>query len=155
MDVLVLLALSPRLTVPREVLLEKVWNGRLVEEGSVARCIAEIRAVLEDDAREPRFVETIPRRGYRLIVPVSGTGGSSGIPLWRIQFPFFALSVFLAAGLIFLGRRRRSGEKRTVTARPTHQRDWPGSGSRAMDRLLRVRRGLGVRGRQDHQTDPW
>jgi len=74
MDVLVLLAARPASTVLREEFLRQVWDGQFVDEASLARCVAEIRAALGDDAREPRYVETVPRRGYRLIAPVGNDG---------------------------------------------------------------------------------
>lgn len=51
-------------------LMHEVWPGRYVAETALARCVAELRHALEDDAHEPRYVETIPKRGYRLIAPV-------------------------------------------------------------------------------------
>lgn len=72
MDVLALLAARPSMTVTRECLVQRVWGGSLVDEASLAKCIAEIRAALGDDAREPRYIETVPRRGYRLIAPAGG-----------------------------------------------------------------------------------
>ena len=56
-----------------------VWDDEYVDDGSLARCIAEVRAALGDDAREPRYVETVPRRGYRLIAAV-GDGRVSAPP---------------------------------------------------------------------------
>lgn len=70
MDLLSLLASSPGRTVSRETILGTVWADSLVEEGGLSRCVSELRATLEDDARQPRYLETIPRRGYRLIARV-------------------------------------------------------------------------------------
>ena len=44
------------------------------------RCISELRRVFEDDAREPRIIETIPKRGYRLIAPVEPVNGTKESP---------------------------------------------------------------------------
>jgi DNA-binding winged helix-turn-helix (wHTH) protein len=69
-DVLACLAAYPGQVVSKDHLLAVVWNDRFVAESGVARCVAELRQVLADDARQPRVIETISKRGYRLIAPV-------------------------------------------------------------------------------------
>ena len=69
-DVLSCLAAQPGRVVTREQLLSVVWSDRFVAASGVARCMAELRQALADDARNPRIIETIPKRGYRLIAPV-------------------------------------------------------------------------------------
>lgn len=70
MEVLLRLAAEPGAVVSREVLLHDVWPRRMVNDEVLSRVIADLRAVLRDDAREARFIETIPKVGYRLIAPV-------------------------------------------------------------------------------------
>lgn len=70
MDVLVYLAADPGAVVTKEELLEAVWGGSFVEEGALSQAIHNLRKALGDDARQPRFIETIPKRGYRLVAPV-------------------------------------------------------------------------------------
>jgi len=70
MAVLVCLAEHAGEPVPKEKLLEKVWPDTFVTDDVLKGSIAEIRRVLEDDAKEPRIIETIAKRGYRLIAPV-------------------------------------------------------------------------------------
>ena len=57
--------------VPKNELLEVVWAGAVVTDNSLTHAIAQIRRVLRDDAREPRFVETAHVLGYRFIAPVT------------------------------------------------------------------------------------
>jgi len=64
-----LVAGAPRL-VTKEELLDGVWPEQIVEEAALTQRIKELRKLLGDDARSPRFIETVARRGYRLIVPV-------------------------------------------------------------------------------------
>src|SRR5690349_23408325 len=71
MDVLLRLAHAPGEVVPRQVLLDDVWPRRLVADEVLSRTIAELRTALGDDAREARYVETLPKVGYRLIAPVA------------------------------------------------------------------------------------
>src|SRR5271166_1037749 len=70
MAVLVCLAEHAGEPVPKEKLLEKVWPETFVTDDVLKGSIAEIRRVLEDDAKEPRIIETIAKSGYRLIAPV-------------------------------------------------------------------------------------
>ena len=73
MDVLLRLAAEPGVVVPRAVLLDDVWSRRLVADEVLSRTIGELRTVLGDDAREARYIETLPKIGYRLIAPVVTT----------------------------------------------------------------------------------
>jgi DNA-binding winged helix-turn-helix (wHTH) protein len=68
MDVLCMLAENFGQTVTREALLEKVWAGRPVVENVLSRIILALRGSLGDDARSPAFIETVHKRGYRLLV---------------------------------------------------------------------------------------
>lgn len=52
-------------------LVENVWEGRSLSQNSVAVVIADLRRALDDDSRSPRYIETIPKRGYRLLAPVA------------------------------------------------------------------------------------
>jgi len=70
MDMLVCLAARAGRPVTREDLFATVWSGRFVAESCVSRCVAELRQAFGDSARQPRIIETIPKRGYRLIAPV-------------------------------------------------------------------------------------
>jgi DNA-binding winged helix-turn-helix (wHTH) protein len=61
--------------VEQELLLTRVWPPkRVVGPGTLAVSVAELRRALEDDARAPRFIQTVHRRGYRFIAPVHGPG---------------------------------------------------------------------------------
>lgn len=71
MDVLVCLAEHVGKTVSKDEVFAAVWSGQFVTESALARCIAELRQTLGDDAHRPRFIETIPKRGYRLLMPVT------------------------------------------------------------------------------------
>ncbi|HSU44166.1 MAG TPA: LpqB family beta-propeller domain-containing protein [Casimicrobiaceae bacterium] len=70
MDVLLRLAATPGAVVSRQQLLDDVWPRRAVADEVLSRAIGELRTVLGDDAREARYIETLPKVGYRLIAPV-------------------------------------------------------------------------------------
>jgi DNA-binding winged helix-turn-helix (wHTH) protein len=69
--VLCALARTPGRLVTKNALLDLVWGHRFVTESVLKTAISELRAALGDDPREPRFIETVSRRGYRFIaVPI-------------------------------------------------------------------------------------
>jgi len=71
-QLLVMLLERPGELVTREEICQKLWStDTFVDfDRSLGTAINKIREVLEDSATEPRFVETLPRRGYRFIAPV-------------------------------------------------------------------------------------
>ena len=71
MAVLEELAREPGRVVTREDLHRTVWRDVIVTDDALHRCIRELRRLFGDDARSPAFIETISKRGYRLIAPVS------------------------------------------------------------------------------------
>jgi DNA-binding winged helix-turn-helix (wHTH) protein len=71
MDLLVCLAARAGRTVARQELATAIWPGQFVADSGLARCVAELRRALGDSARQPRIIETIPKRGYRLVAAVS------------------------------------------------------------------------------------
>lgn len=56
--------------VAEEQLLEAVWPGVFVQPEAIKGRLFEVRAALGDDSKAPRFIETVPRRGYRFIAPL-------------------------------------------------------------------------------------
>ena len=71
MEVLVYFATRPGEVVTREELERDVWRGALVGYDAVTNTVIKLRKALGDDARHPRFISTIPKKGYQLICPVS------------------------------------------------------------------------------------
>jgi DNA-binding winged helix-turn-helix (wHTH) protein len=89
--------------VSAEELTQAVWGGRALSPNSVAVVIADLRRALDDDARAPRYIETIPKRGYRLLVPVEAAQVAAPLPSRRIPGHLvvvaLALIAVVAAGL--------------------------------------------------------
>ncbi len=69
-DLLLLLAGRPGEVVTKDAILERLWGGRFVSESVLTRTMAELRRVLGDTARDSLVIETVPKRGYRLVAPV-------------------------------------------------------------------------------------
>src|ERR1700756_3235034 len=65
--VLCTLARTPGRLVSKNALLDLVWGHRFVTESVLKSAISEVRAALGDDPRQPRYIETVSRRGYRFI----------------------------------------------------------------------------------------
>ncbi len=126
MAVLVRLAGSGGRVVPREELLETVWNGRAVTDDALTVAVHDLRKALGDRPSAPRFVETIPGRGYRWLVPVRVSvdrTAPSGLsparrPLVRRRLLLAATGLALgAAGVLAAGwwsDGLRPGEETTV-----------------------------------------
>lgn len=94
MDLLVFLASNQGRVVPKSEILDRVWPNQFVVESVLGRSIADLRDLLEDDPGTPRFIETIARRGYRLIAPVSvhvPLAGPAGTPS-LVVLPFIDLT---------------------------------------------------------------
>jgi TolB-like protein/DNA-binding winged helix-turn-helix (wHTH) protein/Flp pilus assembly protein TadD len=75
MDLLVFLADRAGDTVSTDELAATVWAGRAVSNQPVYQGIAQLRKALGDDARDPRYVATVTKKGYRLIAPVNRIAG--------------------------------------------------------------------------------
>lgn len=77
MDVLVELARAYPDVLERDEAIRVVWRGRPMADDGLARCIAALRKTLGDSRSEPRFIQTVPKRGYRLLTAVSFTSPSA------------------------------------------------------------------------------
>jgi TolB-like protein/DNA-binding winged helix-turn-helix (wHTH) protein/tetratricopeptide (TPR) repeat protein len=133
MDVLVYLASNAGRVISREELEQKVWRGALVGYDAVTHTVIKLRKALDDDPREPRYIATVPKRGYRLlpgvlrcpeaalpaptpaitpVVALSPNQGPTGTETlnthrWRRVAPIAILAlVVLLAALFIVGRER-------------------------------------------------
>jgi hypothetical protein len=90
MTLLVALAQRPGEILGTRTILNTVWPDVVVGDASVSVLVAELRKALGDDPASPRFIETIPRRGYRVIASVSRPAFSnperegSGSRIWLL-----------------------------------------------------------------------
>lgn len=75
MEVLVCLSNQAGEPVAKEELLRAVWRDTFVTDDVLVRSISELRRVFEDDPRQPQFIQTISKRGYRLLAPVRPANG--------------------------------------------------------------------------------
>jgi DNA-binding winged helix-turn-helix (wHTH) protein len=72
LGVLCALARRPGSLLTTNALLDDVWGHQFVTDSVLRTAISELRTALDDDARKPRFIETVSRRGYRFIAATIG-----------------------------------------------------------------------------------
>jgi DNA-binding winged helix-turn-helix (wHTH) protein len=90
-DALLLMAREPGRLVTKDRFHDEVWRGIPVTDEALTQCIATLRRQLGDEAGRPRFIETVPKHGYRFIAPVEWVGAdgrpaaakTSFDPAWR------------------------------------------------------------------------
>lgn len=70
LDALLLMVRNPGELITRDRFLDDVWSGIPVTDEALSQCIANLRRTLGDDATRPKFIETVPKHGYRFIAPV-------------------------------------------------------------------------------------
>ncbi|HSF16933.1 MAG TPA: winged helix-turn-helix domain-containing protein [Vicinamibacteria bacterium] len=94
--------------VTRGQLVERLWDaGTHVDfsEG-LSYCVRQVRLALGDDARKPRYIETLARRGYRFLPPVERVAAPAGGPRPRARlWAGLALAASLFALVAFVERR--------------------------------------------------
>jgi DNA-binding winged helix-turn-helix (wHTH) protein len=88
LDALMLLAGEPGKLVTKDRFMDEVWRGVPVTDEALTQCIKSLRRALSDDAARPRFIETVPKHGYRFIATMGAVEGvaSAQVPStfdWR------------------------------------------------------------------------
>ena len=114
-EVLLVLLERPGRLVEKRELLERVWPDAVVTESAMTRVIADLRRALGDAAREARYIETVPTKGYRFIAEVRPAGASAApspretaapaVPGRRIPVAWIAAGVTALALLAVLAFR--------------------------------------------------
>jgi DNA-binding winged helix-turn-helix (wHTH) protein len=96
--ILALLLERPGQLVTREELVKRVWTSDTFVDfdHSLNKAVNRLRDALGDSADHPRFIETLPRRGYRFIAPISGNGSVES-----------ATSIWMAVAVAAVSRRPR------------------------------------------------
>jgi len=100
------------MVTPDDILAE-VWNGRAISANSVPVVISDLRQALEDDARSPRYIETVAKRGYRLMV--EGPADTPAVAPRRTRLrptliTLAALALMMAAALAWTMLERAASE---------------------------------------------
>lgn len=112
-EVLRLLASTPNVVVDRTVLLADIWQDRPGAEDGLVQCIAEIRKALGDS--EKNIIETIPRKGYRLVAKEPTTPAWQSGRSMALAGIFAAITVLFAAAF-WIARPTEPGTERFMIA---------------------------------------
>lgn len=120
-------------------IIEKVWDGRSISPNSIAVVIADIRRALGDNAKHPEYLETLPKRGYRMKAPVrilahepaeisesvlmggvsdSELGGKNTSPSLKLWGGVIVLSVILLASFFYVKSVKASPQPLIVSIAP-------------------------------------
>ena len=122
----------PGEVVTREELRDRLWpDGTFVDfDHSLNAAVNSIREVLGDSAASPRFVETVPRRGYRFVASVKKSGGEGPGPKPRfdVRKAVWAAALVALVALVAIGYQRLDGPERQVSPSPkkTYLTSYPG-----------------------------
>jgi DNA-binding winged helix-turn-helix (wHTH) protein len=107
-ELLVCLAERAGELASKEYIIDSVWRTEFVTVNALTQLIAELRRVLDDDSENPRYVETIPRRGYCLIaetkVPAKPDGSTAGEEIRFLLVDEDGLEFELTEGENIIGR---------------------------------------------------
>lgn len=113
--------------VDKDTLLETVWSDSFVEEGALNRSISVLRKALGDTALQSRYIETVPKRGYRFIAAVTESPQASAHdadphrsvgrrpPTWATA----AVGVLIASTVIWYGVRATGGAAAPASSVPS------------------------------------
>ena len=102
MAVLLHLANRPRQVVSRETLLAEVWPGVVVGDDSLTQVIIKLRKALGDDSDRPTYIQTVTKRGYRLVAPVLPPAEAPSIPrrrAWTMAVGVLGAGLLVAGGI--------------------------------------------------------
>ena len=70
-DVLLYCCQNAQRIISKDELMDEVWSGTLVTDNAISRTLAKVRKALDDDPKEPKFIVTVPRKGYRMLASIT------------------------------------------------------------------------------------
>jgi len=133
--------------VSRQTLEEHIWGKAIIDESSLAKCVAALRKALDPAPHGGSYIETVSRTGYRLTVPVAAEGATvepippvvarPDVPArrrWAYLLGIGAVAVIIGAGFLFSKRieSRREAERLTAEALVLVRRSNPADGAKAV-----------------------
>lgn len=97
----------------REQLFEALWPGVIVSDDTLTQAVIKLRKALGDSAKNPQYIQTIPKRGYRLCAEVNSgrviTAVASEIPKYKMRYLVFGVVAILSVTVIsFFGFNKDS-----------------------------------------------
>ena len=121
MEVLTHLAARPGEVVSRDALLAEVWRGVVVGDDALTQVVIKLRKALGDGSESPSYIQTIPKRGYRLIAPVSAAAPALAMARpWRLAAALAFAGLLTAGGALYwLGKPDGERAERAEAATPS------------------------------------
>lgn len=111
MDLLVYLAEANGEVRSRDEIASALWPAASVNDDALSRTVWKLRQALGDDAKSPRYVQTVSRRGYRLLETIEPVNDAPLTPLRKVGAPvFLAAAAVLMISLVGISVLSRSGE---------------------------------------------
>ncbi|HKQ12636.1 MAG TPA: transcriptional regulator, partial [Steroidobacteraceae bacterium] len=98
LDALTLLVRNQGRLVSKDRFLDEVWRGVPVTDEALTQCIRTLRRHLGDDVAKPRFIETVPKHGYRFIATVEQRDHGDAIVSTEPRYSWRQCSLLAAAG---------------------------------------------------------
>lgn len=95
MSLLLYLAEHAGRTVSRDQLFSALWPGVVVTDDTLTQAVTKLRKALDDRASEARYIQTVPKRGYRLQAPVSLDAGGDAVSATKLARPTLYLTLLL------------------------------------------------------------
>jgi TolB-like protein/DNA-binding winged helix-turn-helix (wHTH) protein/Tfp pilus assembly protein PilF len=118
MQVLLILCEHSGQVVSKEQIFHRVWPDTFVSDEVLTRSVSELRKVFEDSPQEPKYIQTIPKGGYRLVAPVLSEprkGVDTG--RWKKLATITAIILLVAAATVYTLRpRERFASKAAITS---------------------------------------
>ncbi len=109
MEVLLYLCTKKQELVTNDQLIKACWPNQYIGDSPLHKCIAQLRKVLGDDPRAPRFIKTIPKKGYVFIAAVKGLDLTNNLTpqMWLGSSPYPGLDSFcFEQSQFFFGREK-------------------------------------------------
>lgn len=108
-DLLVFFCQNSQRVISKDELMEQVWTGTLVTENAISRTLVKVRKALADDPKDPKFIITVPRKGYRMVADFV----ASDAPAKQEITPISAAKTDLNSELVHTTASNQSLEKQT------------------------------------------
>ena len=103
-EVLAALLERPGEVVLRQELQDRLWPGQIVEfDNNLNTALTKLRRALDDTTDEPTIIETLPKRGYRLLVPVEPVPAPAALPTAGPERPHNRLTKWVILGVLAFG----------------------------------------------------
>ncbi len=120
-DMLLLLVENRDHLLEKSELMERLWPGVYVDEANLTRNVSDVRKLLGDGTNGHRYIQTVPKRGYRFIAPVREAGAAAAVSpkvscLRAARWTVPAVLVSGAALIFWLGWRETDGPTRPRSA---------------------------------------